>query len=198
MDTDPTFDDGTIGQTLRNRAGDDPAVAAEILPAVYEALRRLAHRRLAREPVGHSVVATELVHEAYARLTKGEPIAWQNRRHFFGAAAEAMRRIVVERARSRRSEKRGGRHARQEPSESCIVGADPGLCESSQIVALDAALAKLRALDERKAEIVMLRYFSGLTIEETAQALCISITTVKDEWAFARAWLRAHLRGGDG
>jgi RNA polymerase sigma factor (TIGR02999 family) len=165
----------------------------ELLPLVYEELRRLARGQMRGEaPGGQTMQATALVHEAYLRLVGDADVQWENRGHFFGAAARAMRRILVERARSRGRIKRGGDRER--------VEIDPGRLEGSEsatdLVGLDEALNRLEAEDARKAEVVMLRYFAGLSIEETGAAMGLSPATVKNEWTFARAWLKRELERG--
>ena len=167
--------------------------SAELLPEVYEELRRLARARLRRELHSLTLQPTALVHEAYLRVDAGAGRRWDGRGHFFAAAAIAMRRILVERARHRHRLKHGGEQHRVDmPREPAASGADP-----DDVLAVDAALDQLQRLDSRKAEVVMLRYFAGLTVEETAAALDLSTATVKTEWAFARAWLRQVLRRKD-
>lgn len=172
----------------------EPRAADELLPVVYEELRGIARRGLAGERAGQTLQATALVHEAWLRLGGGDSAAqdWENRRHFFAAAAQAMRRILVDRARRRGRDKRGGGRRRVDLSESVAVEAEPSL----DLVALDAALEELETHDERKFKVVMLRYFTGLSIEETAEALEVSPATVKTDWSYARAWLHRELAGG--
>jgi len=165
----------------------DAKATEKLLPLVYEELRLLAAQKLSHEPPGQTLQATALVHEAYLRLV-GEPDrSWQSRGHFFKAAAEAMRRILIDNARRKKSLKRGG-HGRKHDLED--LGPK---CEdadtASDLIALDEALARLAEEDKLKAEVVKLRYFAGLTVEQTAEALGISATTVKLHWAYARAWL---------
>jgi RNA polymerase sigma factor (TIGR02999 family) len=170
----------------------DPQAAGELLPLVYAELRRLAKQRLAHEKPGQTLEATALVHEAYLRLVDGEAIErWESRGHFFGAAAEAMRRILVENARRKRAEKHGGRLARQELDDIDI--ATPP--RSEDLLALDEALAKLEANDPVKARLVKLRYFAGLSEEDAARALGISRATVQRHWRYAKAWLLDEVRG---
>jgi RNA polymerase sigma factor (TIGR02999 family) len=157
---------------------------------VYEELRRLARARLAHEPAGLTLQPTALVHEAYLRLSAGGDRRWDRRGHFFAAAAIAMRRILVERARRYRRIKRGGGQQRVE-LESEPAALAP---ELTDVLAIDEALSRLETLDPRKAHIVLLRYFAGLTVEETAAAMDLSPATVKNEWAFARVWLEQVLR----
>ena len=180
-----------ISLYLERAAAGDPDAARELLPLVYDELRALAHRHFdARDP-GHTLEPTGLVHEAFLRLLGGdEPPSFERRAHFFGAAAQAMRRILVERARRSMREKRGGGRDRLTLDDGAMMPDD----QAPELVALDEALDELRTMDPRKADIVMLRYFAGLTIEETAEAMGISKTTVSDEWSFARDWLHSQIR----
>jgi RNA polymerase sigma factor (sigma-70 family) len=196
-----------------------PQAAAELLPLVYDELRRLARQKLLQEKPGHTLQATALVHEAYLRLigkgamdsglgAKGsdserhpsipspEPLApsqWDGRGHFFAAAAEAMRRILVDSARRKRRLKRGGELERQPLEDDQIVA--PEL--DDDLIELDAALEKLAVKDVRKAELIKLRYFAGLTIEQAAEALGISTTTADRDWTYARAWLFREMSPGE-
>ena len=171
----------------------DPHAAEQLLPLVYDELRKLAAQRLAQERQGQTLQATALVHEAYLRLVGAEsPQSWDNRGHFFAAAAEAMRRILVENARSKKAAKRGGGWVRHDLAE--VTFAAPELGE--ELLALDEALARLAAKDPIKARLVNLRHFAGLTIEEAAQALGISVTTANRYWAYARAWLHQAIVSG--
>lgn len=164
-----------------------PGTSGEMLPEVYDELRKLARARLARERQGNQTLQpTGLVHEAYLRVSGGpHERRWDRRGHFFAAAALAMRRILVERARHYQRIKHGGA-AEQVELDSAIMRADPALTD---LVAVDEALTRLEQTDPRKARIVSLRYFAGLSVEDTAAALDLSPATVKNEWAFARAWL---------
>ncbi len=164
-------------------AGDSHA-AERILPLVYDDLLSLARRGMQAERAGHTLQPTALVHEAYMRLV-GKELSWENRRHFFAAAAQAMRRILVERARRGQRPKHGGSRKRLTLDEQILEPED----QSAEVLALDDVLNDLARLDERKYEVVMLRYFAGLTIEDTAAALSVSPATVKNDWSFARAWL---------
>lgn len=169
--------------------GSDPAAAAELLPLVYEDLRRLAAVRMAEQPPGQTLQPTALVHEAWLRIA-GEDHAWQNRRHFFAAAAEAMRRILVDQARRRQRQKRGG-GAERIPIETLDVAA---ASEPDAVVRVHEAVTRLAAEDPVKAELVKLRFFVGLPISEAADVLGLSPTTAKRHWTFARAWLLDELR----
>ena len=170
----------------------DPKAAGELLPLVYGELRRLAKQRLAQEKPGQTLQATALVHEAYLRLVDGEAIqSWDSRGHFFAAAAEAMRRILVDNARRKRAEKHGGRWARQELDDVDIAAP----ARSEDLLALDEALAKLEANDPVKAQLVKLRYFAGLSEEDAARALGVSRATVQRHWRYAKAWLLDELHG---
>ena len=168
----------------------DPHEAGQLLPLVYEELRQLATARLAREEPGQTLQATALVHEAYLRLVDvTQAQKWNSRGHFFAAAAESMRRILIDRARHKRSLKAGGGFQRQDVAEVELGVAGPDL----DLLALDEALEKLERQDPRKAELVKLRFFAGLTIEEAANALGISTTTADNDWAYARCWLRLEM-----
>lgn len=182
-----------VTQLLNAAAGGDSRAAEELLPLVYQELRKLAHARMAHEPAGQTLQPTALVHEAYLRLLGSADVKWDGRGHFFGAAARAMRRILVERARSRNRIKRGGDRKRVEFGDQLDVASADSEQSDEQLVALDSVLEKLEAYDRRKCDVVMLRYFAGLSIEETAASLGLSPATVKNEWAFARAWLHREI-----
>ena len=169
----------------------DPKAAAELLPIVYDELRRLAARKMAREAAGHTLQPTALVHEAWMRLGGSDAPSFQNRAHFFGAAAEAMRRILIEHARRRRAAKRG---AGVEVVDLDGVEIPSPVGDDDQLLALNEALEKFAAVDERKAELVKLRYFVGLNFEEAAAALGIAVPTAKQWWAYARSWLTVEMR----
>ena len=192
-----------ISQVLNALENGDPHAAHQLLPLVYEELRKLAAQKLASEKPGQTLQATALVHEAYLRLLgtslhpqrdspegHGEP-RWDSRGHFFAAAAEAMRRILVESARRKEALKRGGGRARADFDERQIAG--PEIQED--IVALDQALTKLAAADKQAAELVQLRYFAGLTLPEAARLLGVSARTAGRLWSYARAWLRQEIEG---
>jgi len=161
-----------------------------LLPLVYDELRRLAAAYLRRERPGQTLQPTALVHEAYLRLLKDKPGRWQNRAHFCAIAAHSMRQILIERARARGALKRGGVQARVTLDEGLLAGGSPG---GIDLVALDEALQRLEAIDPEQARLVELRFFGGLTIEETAEAMNISAATVKRHWTVARAWLAREL-----
>jgi RNA polymerase sigma factor (TIGR02999 family) len=183
--TSPSHD---VTQLLEAAAGGDRAASERLLPLVYEDLRRLAGSLLAKEPVigSNTLQPTALVHEAYLRLVGPAELTWENRRHFFGAAAQAMRRILIDRARHIRATR--PRAAGMDTDGSAEGTAHlPG--DPEELFALDAALDTLARRDARQHEVVMLRYFAGLTIEQTAQALGVSPGTVKAEWTYSRAWL---------
>lgn len=170
----------------------DLRAAEQLLPLVYNELRRLAAGKLAHEAPGQTLQATALVHEAYLRLLDNDPARpWNSRGHFFAAAAEAMRRILVERARHKRSLKAGGDLRRQELPD--IEAAEGG--SQLDLLALHEALVKLEGQDKRKAELVKLRFFAGLSIAEAAQVLGISTSTADNDWAYARSWLRLEIEG---
>jgi RNA polymerase sigma factor (TIGR02999 family) len=171
----------------------DPKAASELLPLVYDELRKLAAERMAQERPGHTLQPTALVHEAYLRLVGGGERAWDSRGHFFAAAAEAMRRIVVEAARRKKRLKHGGGHERVEVELAEL----PTRLPPDDLIALDEALARLEQLDPVKARLVTLRYFAGLTIEQAAEVLDISRVTAHRYWTFARAWLHQQMAGGE-
>lgn len=180
----------------RAHAGDAKA-SAELLPLVYDELRALARARLGQEAPGQTLQPTALVHEVYIRLLGPDPtLKWDNRGHFFGAAARAMRRILIERARHRRRLKHGGGRDRIEFPEDLAALTSETLDtepQGAELERLDIALTRLEQVSARKAEVVMLRYFAGLKLEEVAAALGVSLATVKNDWAFARAWLHREL-----
>src|SRR5262245_22602304 len=164
----------------------DPRAGEQLLPLVYQELRALAARNLAQEKPGQTLQATALVHEAYLRLAgHSADENWNGRGHFFGAAAEAMRRILIENARSKKRLKRGGNPPRIELDEACIVSDVP----SDDVLALNEALERLAIESPPRADLVKLRYFAGLTIEEAAAAMNISLATAKRYWTYSRAWL---------
>jgi RNA polymerase sigma factor (TIGR02999 family) len=181
-------------QLLNAIENGDARAAGQLLPLVYEELRRLAAQKLAQERPGQTLQPTALVHEAYLRLVgqRDEP-CWDSRGHFFAAAAESMRRILVENARRRQRLKRGGDRRRVDPQQVELASAAP----SDDVLVISEALDRLAAEDPRKAELVKLRFFAGLSVEEAAQCLGISRATADRDWAYARAWLFDRLRTGE-
>lgn len=185
-----------VTQILSAVSAGDRQAAEQLLPMVYDELRRLASRKMAQEKSGHTLQPTALVHEAFMRLVGSDLSSdWEGRAHFFGAAAEAMRRILIESARARSREKRGGKMVSHELQEDHAVA---NAADVDGLLSLDEALRKLEAENESLAKLVELRYFTGLTIEETAKLLGISPRTVKRDWAYARAWLRREITGEAG
>jgi RNA polymerase sigma factor (TIGR02999 family) len=183
---------GDVTHLLSAAEAGDPRAAAELLPLVYAELRTLAAARLADEKPGQTLQPTALVHEAYVRLVGGgQPNDWNGRGHFFTAAAEAMRRILVDAARRKQTAKHGGDHRRVDLADVDPAAAIPDV----DLLALDEALGRLAAADPRKAELVKLRFFAGLTTEQAARALGVSVTTADNDWAYAKAWLRVALGG---
>jgi RNA polymerase sigma factor (TIGR02999 family) len=179
-----------VTRVLASIKGGDPQAAEQLLPLVYDELRKLARARLAAESSGQTLQATALVHEAYLRLVGPDPgVAWDGRGHFFAAAAEAMRRILVEKARRKRRLRHGGGLDRVDLDQVASVGED----SSGDVLALHEALDQLAAEEPVVAEVVKLRYFAGLTTEQAAVALGISLRTANRHWAFARAWLYQRL-----
>jgi RNA polymerase sigma factor (TIGR02999 family) len=175
----------------------DPQAAARLLPLVYDELRRLAARRLAREKPGQTLQPTALVHEAYLRLVgEGDAPRWEGRGHFFAAAAEAMRRILVEKARGKLTRKRGGGLVRQDVAPDDFPAANPH--DPLEVLAVHEALDRLAEKSPRKAELVKLRYFLGCTVAEAAEALGIAPATAEEDWTYARAWLRRQWLRGEG
>lgn len=178
-----------VTQILQAASAGDPRAAAQLLPLIYEDLRQLAARRLAGEGREHTMQPTALVHEAWLKVAGDDQRTWQGRQHFLAAAAEAMRRILVDRARRRLAAKRGAGAERLDIDEVDI----PAPAEDDQLLAINDALTRLAAIDPRKAEVVNLRYFAGFSFEETAEVLGIAVPTAKQWWAYARAWLRVEL-----
>jgi RNA polymerase sigma factor (TIGR02999 family) len=180
----------TVTDLLQAWASGDQAALDQLLPLVYNELRRQARRYMRAQPAGHTLQTTGLVHEAYLRLVGQSSVEWKGRGHFFGVAAKAMRSILVDHARARGAAKRGGPvHAITLDEGEGIAGPQP----SVDVLALDEALGRLAELDPRKSELVELRYFGGLGIDEAAAVLGVSPATVKREWVTARAWLRREL-----
>ena len=174
----------------------DPQAAEQLLPLVYDELRRLAARRLAGEGPGHTLQPTALVHEAYLKLVGADPQQpWNGRGHFFAAAAEAMRRILIDRARHKQTRKAGGGRRRLD-LDDLEPAREAG--DGDRLLALDEALRRLEAEDPRKAELVKLRFFAGLGAEQAAAALGVSLSTAEKDWAYARSWLRVAIDGASG
>ena len=177
-----------VTQVLQSLETGDALASEALLPLVYDELRRMAQARMAREPAGHTLQPTALVHEVFLRLIGNNNPSWNSRGHFFGAAAEAMRRILIERARRVGRLKHGGGRDREPLSDLASPEGAP-----IDVLDLDAAIEKLEQLDARKAQILRLRFFAGLGVEQVAEILGRSVTTVKGDWAYARAWLAREL-----
>lgn len=180
------------GLLLAWRGGDEQALG-QLLPAVERELHRLARHYMRGERAGHSLQATALVNEAYLKLVDARRVNWQNRSHFVAMAARAMRRILVDAARARQYQKRGGGAVKVTFDEGLEVAAERG----RDLVALDAALEALAAVDPRKVQVIELRYFGGLSVDETAEALGLSADTVMRDWRLAKAWLKRELHAGE-
>ena len=180
-----------VTQLLVGWGKGDKAALDQLLPLVYEELRRQAARYLRRERAGHTLQTTALIHEAYLRLVDQRNVQWQNRAQFFGIAAQLMRRILVDHARTKKRAKRGGSDIRVSLGDA--LGSSK--VQDLDVVALDEALDRLAEFDEQQSRIVELRFFSGLTVEETAEVLAISPATVKRDWSVARAWLHREISG---
>ena len=169
----------------------DKEALDKLMPIVYEELRRQAARYLRREQAGHTLQTTALIHEAYVRLVDQRHVQWQNRAHFFGIAAQMMRRILVDHARTKKRAKRGGSDIKVSLADATVPVKERDL----DVVALDEALSRLAQIDEPQSRVVELRFFSGLTVEETAEVMGISPATVKRDWSMAKAWLHRELSG---
>jgi RNA polymerase sigma factor (TIGR02999 family) len=180
-----------ITELLLEWSGGNPDALQRLTPLVYGELHRLAHHYLAGERTGHTLQSTALVNEAYLRLVQTNRVQWQNRAHFFAVSAQLMRRILVDFARSRQYAKRGGK-APMVPLDDVAVASE----DCAELVALDDALRALAAIDARKAHMVELRFFGGLSVEETAEVLKVSEETVARDWRLAKVWLRRELRRG--
>jgi RNA polymerase sigma-70 factor (ECF subfamily) len=178
------------GLLLKWGRGDEGALE-RLIPLVHKELHRIAQRCMAGERAGHSLQATVLVNEAYLRLVNTNDVAWQDRAHFLAVAARVMRRILVDHARARRARKRGGSDTRVTFDEALVVTNEP----RQDFVALDDALDTLATFDERKSRVIELRFFGGLSVEETASVLKVSPATVMGDWRLAKAWLRREIRG---
>jgi RNA polymerase sigma factor (TIGR02999 family) len=183
-----------VTRLLDAAAAGEPHAAAELLPLVYAELRRLAAARMAAERADHTLDATALVHEAYLRLVAPDtPARWDGRAHFFAAAAEAMRRILIDQARRTAAARHGGGRARRDLNHVAVAAPEP----AADLLAVDEALARFEQIDPDKATLVKLRYFAGLTVPQAAEALGIAPSTADRHWAYARAWLHAELTKGD-
>jgi RNA polymerase sigma factor (TIGR02999 family) len=172
----------------------NPDAGSKLVPLVYGELRRMAARYMRQERTGHTLQATALVHEAYLKMLGQHSVDWQSRAHFFGIAAQVMRRILIDHARSHVRDKRGGGQVRVPLDEALVFSEE----RSADFIKLDSALERLADLDVRQAKIVELRFFGGLTVEETAEALGISPKTVKRDWSVAKAWLHGELKASYG
>ena len=186
---EPSVSPHRVTQLLAQWSQGDNAALAKLAPLVYEELRRLAHHYMEAQRPNHTLQTTALVNEAYLRLADQTNPRWQSRAHFFAVAARAMRQIVVDYARSQRSQKRGGRALKVELDEAAIVSPE----QSKEIVDLHEALERLATLDSRKAQVVELKYFGGLNYDEMAEVLKISRVTVRRDWEFAKLWLYTEL-----
>jgi RNA polymerase sigma factor (TIGR02999 family) len=183
-----------VTQILNAIGQGDPHAANQLLPLVYDELRQLAAQKLAREKPGQTLDATALVHEAYLRLVDmDDALHWNSRGHFFAAAAEAMRRILIDQARQKHSQRRGGGRKRRSLEQVELAAPEPSL----DVLALHEALERFEKIDRVKSELVKLRYFAGLTLPQAAEVLGISSTTADRYWSYARAWLHAELKKGD-
>lgn len=191
---------GDVTALLRRASEGDREAFDSLLPFVYDELKSVAHRRLAAEPAGHTLDTTALVHETYLKLVEQDRVEWQSRAHFFAIAARAMRRILVDYARKRNAEKRGGGAEKISLEELPGLPAPGTVAEDDAVVlvALDEALDRLEDFNARGADVVMYRYFGGLTHRETAEVLGVSEITVRRAWTAARAWLRRELTAGPG
>jgi RNA polymerase sigma factor (TIGR02999 family) len=188
----PTESPGDVTQLLLDWSNGDKEALAELMPLVYAELRRLARGYLRREPRPHTLQATALVHEAYLQLIDQKNVRWQNRAHFFGIAATLMRRILVEHARRHQALKRGNAESKLSLDEAIGFSKESDV----ELLALDDALTSLAAMDPQKSRIVELRFFGGLTVEETAEVLNVAPITVHRAWRIIKAWLRQHMDQG--
>ena len=189
--TTPSSSQQEVTQLLKDWSGGDEGALVKLIPLVQPELHRLAHHYMSRERTGHTLQTTALLNEAYLQLVDDPKRNWQNRTHFMAAAAQLMRRIIVDYARERRSLKRGGGALKVSLDEAALVTEK----QSEELLALDEALERLGVQDPRKSQIVELRYFGGLTVEETAEFLKLSHRTVKREWRMAKVWLYRALSG---
>jgi RNA polymerase sigma factor (TIGR02999 family) len=184
---------GEITQLLKAHASGDPDALDELFPMVYENLRRMARRRMRRERTGHTLSTTALVHEAYLKLVDFDRIDWQDRNHFFALASRVMRKVLVDYAVKRKAEKRGGDRDRVPLREGDAVSE----VNLGEVLAVHQALQRLQKVDERQVRVVECRFFGGLTIDETSEALGVSPATVGRDWRMARAWLNRELTNGN-
>ena len=181
----------TVTELLHAWSDGDKTALDQLVPVVYDELRRQASRYLRREAEGHTLQTTALVNEAYLRLVDQKNIRWQNRAQFFGIAAQLMRRILVDHARAKHRAKRGGHDVRVTLDDAVAIAAN----QEIDLIALDAALDRLAQIDEQQSKVVEMRFFSGLNVEETAEALRVSPATVKRDWNVAKAWLYREMTG---
>ena len=181
-----------VTQLLAKARAGDSAALADVFPLIYEELHRLAQQQLRREPDGHTLSPTALVHEAYMRLIDYSRMEWNGRAHFLAVAATAMRRILVDHARGHRSQKRGGDAIKHVPIESVELDTEN---RADLLLAVDEALVRLKEIDARQAQVVECRFFGGMTEEETAEALGIGLRTAKRDWARAKVWLHREIAG---
>jgi len=182
-----------VTQLLIEWSNGDKAALDKLMPLIYDELRRLAHYYMSREHPGHTLQTTAVVNEAYLRLVNRKRVRWQNRAHFFAIAAQLMRSILVDHARSHAYAKRGGGARKMALDEALIISQE----RAAEVVALDEALGQLAEIDPRQSRIVEMRFFAGLTIEETAEVLSLSPATIKREWSTAKAWLYHELNKSD-
>jgi RNA polymerase sigma factor (TIGR02999 family) len=182
-----------VTQLLRAWREGDSGALAQLTPLVYEELYRRAHWHMARENVGHTLQATALVNEIYVRMVDLRGVSWRDRAHFFAISSRLIRQVLIDAARSRNAQKRGGRSPHVEMDDALLVSAEP----RADVIALDDALSALATIDPRKSQVVELRFFGGLDVEETAEVLRVSPETVKRDWKLAKAWLRRELNRRD-
>jgi len=180
---------GKVTQLLLELSGGNRAVVDELIPFLYQELKRIAAAQLRQERPGHTLQVTALVHEAYLKLVDQRQVTWRNQAHFFGVAAQVMRRILLDYAKGRDRGKRGGGVRKVSLDEALTVSYD----RAFELVRIDEALERLEAFDQRQAQVVEMRFFGGLSVEETAEALGVSEPTVKREWAMAKAWLHREI-----
>jgi len=191
----PTAGSAEITALIRAWGGGDPTALARLTPLVYNDLRRIARRYMRNQGPGNSLQTTALVHEAYLHLMDAKSANWQDRAHFFAASAQIMRRILIDLARAHDARKRGGAAGRIDHSTAINLDEIPASGRSSELLALDEALTRLEQMDGRKAKVIELRFFGGLSVEEAAEVLKVSPQTVMRDWRLARVWLARELRG---